>query len=166
MASLQELFVKELRDIYDGEKQIIEALPKLSKKASSDELKQSLEDHLEQTRGHVERLDQIFSQLGERHTTKKCKGMEGLLEEGEEAVKEVPNGAACDAILIAGAQKVEHYEIATYGTLCAWAEELGHDDAADLLQETLDEESAANEKLTEIAEGGLITAGVNEAASD
>src|SRR5687768_8588299 len=100
MASLQELFVKELRDIYDGEKQIIEALPKLSKKASSDELKQSLEDHLEQTRGHVERLDQIFSQLGEGHTTKKCKGMEGLLEEGEEAVKEVPNGAACDAILI------------------------------------------------------------------
>jgi ferritin-like metal-binding protein YciE len=165
MASLQEVFVKELRDIYDGENQIVEALPKLSQKASSDELKEALSHHLEQTRGHVERLEQIFSELGEQRTTKKCKGIQGLLEEGDEALKEVRGGAARDAILIGGAQKIEHYEMATYGTLRAWAEELGHDDVADILQETLDEEADANEKLTEIAEGGLISAGVNEAAT-
>jgi len=165
MATLKKLFVDQLKDIYDAEHQIVEALPKLVKAASSDELKEAFSEHLEQTRNQIERLESVFSECGEAPARKTCKGMKGLLEEGEEAIKDESAGAVKDALLIGGAQKVEHYEIAEYGTLRAWAEELGLEDAVDLLGETLDEESDADERLTSIAEGGLLEEGVNEEAT-
>lgn len=164
MATLREQFIEQLKDIYDAEKQILETLPKLVEAASDEDLKTTFSDHLQQTHGHVERLERIFSDLGESSFRKLCKGMKGLIEEGKEAL-EGSSGATRDASLIAAAQKVEHYEIATYGTLRSWAEELELDEAAELLDQTLDEEANADEKLTSIAEGGLIESGVNEEAT-
>lgn len=163
--SLNEMFVQELRDIYDGEQQIVKALPKIASKAADEKLRQALEQHLEETREQVERLKQIFQHLGETATRKPCKGIQGVLAEGEQVLEELSEGSVRDAAIIAGAQKVEHYEIATYGTLIAWAKELGHDDAVDLLEETIDEEGDADQTLTDIAEGGLIASGVNETAA-
>jgi ferritin-like metal-binding protein YciE len=149
---LHELFLDELADVYNAEQQLTKALPKLAKTAKNDELREAFEQHLEETENHVTRLDQVFESLGESMKRKKCKGMEGLIEEGEEVISEQKNSAALDAGLIISAQKVEHYEIAAYGSLCSWAEQMGHNDALQLLRQTLEEEKAADEKLTEVAE--------------
>jgi ferritin-like metal-binding protein YciE len=148
--NLQELFVNELRDIYDAEKQLTRALPKMAKAAESEELRAAFEEHLEQTRGHVGRLEEVFKLLGMAARGKPCEGMKGLIEEGEEVIEEM-EGTTLDAALIASAQKVEHYEIATYGTLATFAEVLEMQQAKDLLGQTLEEEKEADEKLTAIA---------------
>jgi ferritin-like metal-binding protein YciE len=148
---LKELYVDELKDIYNAENQLVKALPKLAKAAASDELRQGFEDHLEQTKGHVARLEQIFEILEESPKGKKCAGMEGLVEEGSEVLKEGLEGAVLDAALIGAAQRVEHYEIAAYGTVIAFAQTLGKSDQATLLEETLSEEKETDEKLTELA---------------
>jgi ferritin-like metal-binding protein YciE len=149
---LHKLFLDELADIYNAEQQLTKALPKLAKTAKNDELREAFEQHLEETENHVSRLDQVFESLGESLKRKKCKGMEGLIEEGEEVISEQKNSDALDAGLIISAQKVEHYEIAAYGSLCSWAEQMGHSDALELLRQTLEEEKAADQKLTEVAE--------------
>ena len=148
--NLQELFVEEVRDIYDAEKQLVKALPKMAKATESAELRAAFEEHLEITRAHVGRLEEVFKLLGMAARGKTCEGMKGLIEEGQEAMEEM-EGSVLDAALIASAQKVEHYEIATYGTLATFAEVLGMEDAKDLLGQTLDEEKEADEKLTQIA---------------
>lgn len=163
--SFHELFIDELRDLYDAEQQITRALPGVIEAVSNDDLRKALEDHLELTSGHVERLDRIFADLGESATGKSCKGMQGLLKEGEEAIEEHSGGVVRDALIISGAQRIEHYEISGYGTARTWADELGYDEAVDLLDETLNEEAAADEKLTSIATGGLIAEGVNQQAA-
>jgi len=155
MDSLKKLYIDELRDLYSAETQLVKALPKMAKKASSPELKQAFEDHLEETKGHVNRLEEIFEELEEKPTGKTCKGMKGLIEEGEEVIDKNGDEAVLDAALIGAAQRVEHYEMAGYGTARTFATHLGEDNAADLLQETLDEEGEADKKLTEIAEEGI-----------
>jgi len=150
--SLRELYVEQLRDLYDAENQLIKALPKMAKEASSDELRQSIEEHLEQTRGQAERLEQIFEQLGEKPKGKKCKGMQGLLEEGKETLEEDMEEDTKDAAIIAAAQRVEHYEISGYGTVRTYANLLGESEAAELLEETLNEEKETDHKLTQLAE--------------
>ena len=149
---LEELLIDELKDIYSAENQIIKALPKMAKAANSPELKRAFERHLEETRRQVERLDQIGQTLDTKLTGKKCKGMEGLIEEGKEIMEEDLEESAFDAGLIGAAQKVEHYEIAAYGTARTHAEMLGYTKAAKLLQQTLDEEGATDKKLTRLAE--------------
>jgi ferritin-like metal-binding protein YciE len=149
---LEELLIDELKDIYNAENQIVKALPKMAKAASSPELKRAFERHLEETRRQVERLDQIGQALDVKLTGKKCKGMEGLIEEGKELIEEDFDENALDAGLIGAAQKVEHYEIAAYGTARTHAEMLGYTKAAKLLQQTLDEEGATDKKLTQLAE--------------
>ena len=149
---LEELLVDELKDLYSAENQIIKALPKMAKAATSPELKRAFERHLEETRRQVERLNQIGEALDIRLTGKKCKGMEGLIEEGKETMEEDLDENALDAGLIGAAQKVEHYEIAGYGTARTHAELLGHTKVAKLLQQTLDEEGATDKKLTQLAE--------------
>jgi len=153
--SLHDVFEDELKDILSAEKQFLKALPKMAKAASNEELAAGFEEHLEQTKGHVERLEKIFETLGKTPRAKKCKAMEGLIEEGSELMEEDAVPEVMDALLIAAAQKVEHYEIATYGTLVAWARQLDMNDAADLLQQTLDEEKETDVKLTELAEAGV-----------
>ncbi len=148
---LHEVFLDELADIYNAEKQLIKALPKMAKAARSEELRQAFEDHLEETRGHAERVEQVAASIDETLKKKKCKAMEGLLLEASEMLEEFKGKSSLDAVMIAGAQKVEHYEIAGYGTLAEWARQMGHDEAAELLEETLAEEKAADEKLNEIA---------------
>lgn len=162
--SMQDLFVHELKDLYSAEKQLTEALPKMANAASSTVLREAFEQHLMQTRNHIDRLDRIFSMMNTSHEGHECKGMKGLIEEGEEVIKMQGDATAKDAALIGAAQRVEHYEIAGYGTARTHAEQLNFDDVADLLQDTLDEEGETNKKLTKIAEGGLITTGVNEQA--
>jgi ferritin-like metal-binding protein YciE len=157
---LRELYIEELKDLYNAENQLVKALPKMAKAASSDELRQGFEDHLEQTKGHVQRLEQIFQALGESPKGKKCKGMEGLVEEGSEVMHEDFEGALMDAAIIGAAQRVEHYEIAAYGTVCAFAEELGETEQNSLLNETLQEEKETDEKLTHLAQ--QINAQANE----
>lgn len=149
--SLHGLYIDELRDIYSAEKQLTKALPKIAKAASSEELSAGFTEHLEQTRGHVERLEQIFQALGERPTGKKCAGMEGLIKEGSEVMEEDFEGSVMDAALISAAQRVEHYEIAAYGTVWAFADLLGEAEHASLLNQTLEEEKETDEKLTELA---------------
>ena len=155
LATLEDLYEDLLKDLYSAEKQLVKALPKMAKNAKSADLQRAFEQHLSQTEGHVERIERIFSDLGGSPRGKKCVGMEGLIEEGAELLKEDVDPEVLDAGLIAAAQKVEHYEIAGYGTARAWANKLGYQDAAGLLQETLDEESMANEKLTQIAESHI-----------
>jgi ferritin-like metal-binding protein YciE len=149
-ANLQELFVEELRDMYDGEKRLIRALPKMAKAAESETLQAAFTAHLRQTEQQVTRLEQVFRTLGEKPRGKKCDGIMGIVEEGNKAIEEL-EGPVLDAALIAGAQKVEHYEIASYGTLAYFADLLGNQRAKDLLGQTLDEEKAADEKLNKIA---------------
>jgi ferritin-like metal-binding protein YciE len=153
--TIHDAFVEELRDTYDAEKQLIKALPKMAKAATSAELRSAFETHLEETRGHVERLEQVFGTLEEKVKGKHCEGIAGIIEEGKSIMEEDFDEAAMDACLIAAGQRAEHYEMAAYGTLVAWARAMGHTEAADLLQETLDEEKAADEKLTTIAESGV-----------
>jgi ferritin-like metal-binding protein YciE len=152
MATLEDLYTDLLKDLYSAEKQLVKALPKLAKNAQAPDLQKAFQEHLRQTEGHVERIERIFSELGGSPRGKKCVGMEGLVEEGNELLQENVDPDVLDAGLIAAAQKVEHYEIASYGTARAWAQRLGYDQAARLLQQTLEEESVANEKLTQIAE--------------
>ena len=150
--TLRGLFVDELRDLYDAESRLVKALPKMAKAASSEKLRSGFEDHLEQTKGHVDRLKQALTSLGEKATPKKCTGMTGIVEEGDEIIGEGYEGAVMDAALISAAQRVEHYEIAAYGCVHAWAQVLGEDNAAELLEKTLEEEKETDEKLTELAE--------------
>jgi ferritin-like metal-binding protein YciE len=153
--TLHDAFIDELRDAYDGEKQLIKALPKLAKASTSAKLRTAFETHLEETRGHVDRLEQVFEQLGERARGKHCEGLNGIIEEGKTVMDESFDDVTMDACLIAAAQRAEHYEMAAYGSLVAWARAMGHAEVADLLQTTLDEEGAADKKLTSIAEGGV-----------
>jgi ferritin-like metal-binding protein YciE len=164
LKNLQELYVDQLKDLYSAEKQLVQALPKMAKAASTPELQQGFQTHLEQTRGHVDRLEQIFARLGASAGRKKCKGMEGLIEEGQEVLELEGDRVVKDAALIAAAQRVEHYEIAGYGTVRTFAEHLGFDQDSTLLQQTLDEEGETDKKLTSLAEGGLFTGGINQHA--
>jgi ferritin-like metal-binding protein YciE len=150
--TMQDLYVDQLRDLYDAERQIIKALPKMIRAVSSDELKQALEEHLEVTKEQEQRIAQIFENRGEKVKAQKCKGMEGVLKEGAELVEKGWEDAVRDAAIIAAAQRVEHYEMAGYGCARTYAELLGDEDAGELLQKTLDEEKEANDKLTELAE--------------
>jgi ferritin-like metal-binding protein YciE len=152
--SLQDLFVEELRDMYDGEKRLLRALPKMARAAGSSDLQTAFTTHLRQTEKQVTRLEKVFRAMGEKPRGKKCDGIIGIVEEGNKAIEEL-DGPVLDAALIAGAQKVEHYEIASYGTLAYFADLLGEDEAKDLLGETLDEEKAADEKLTELAKSDV-----------
>ncbi len=150
--SLQDLYVDELRDLYNAETQLVKALPKMAKAATNDQLREAFEEHLRQTTEHVSRLEQIFEQLGEKTSGKKCLGMEGLVKEGSETMKENYSEAVKDAAIIGAAQRVEHYEMAGYGTVKAFAELLGENDHVSLLEQTLEEERQADEKLTQLAE--------------
>jgi ferritin-like metal-binding protein YciE len=152
LETLKDLYVEELRDLYNAENQLIKALPKMAKGASSDELKEAFEKHLEQTKGHVQRLEQVFEELGEKTKGKTCQAMKGLIEEGSEVLKADGEDSVLDAAIIVAAQKVEHYEIASYGSVRTFAQLLGQDKSAELLQQTLDEESEANELLNKLAE--------------
>ena len=156
---LKDLYIDELKDLYSAENQLVKALPKMAKAATSEDLRAGFEEHLEQTKGHVQRLETIFQQLGESPKGKKCKGMEGLIEEGSEAIEE-HEGAVLDAALIGAAQRVEHYEMAGYGTVIAFAEELGEAKHVSLLNVTLEEEKETDEKLTGLA--GDINAQANQ----
>ena len=149
--TIQDLFVDELRDIYHAEKQLVKALPKMARAATHPELKQAFEAHLEETRGQVDRLDQVFESIDLAKRAKKCEAMEGLLEEARATMEEIEDETVLDVGMIINAQKVEHYEIAGYGSLVALANQLGHGDVAKLLQDTLQEEKAADEKLNQIA---------------
>jgi len=148
---LQRLYMEQLKDIYSAESQLLKALPKMAKAARSQDLRQGFEKHLEQTKGQVERLEQIFRALDENPKGKKCMGMQGLIEEGEEVIKEESATDALDAGLIAAAQRVEHYEIAAYGSVRAFAELLGDDDSVNLLRQTLEEEKETDKTLTELS---------------
>ena len=153
--SMEDLFLHTLKDIYHGEKQILRALPKMAKMASSQELKQAFEQHREETLGQVERLEQVFEKLGKRARGEPCEAIEGLVEEGKEIMEEVQDPEVLDAGLIAAAQAVEHYEIARYGTLAAWAKQLGQNEIAELLSQTLAEEKKTDELLNRLAEGRI-----------
>ena len=152
---LSDLFLDTLKDIYYAEKQILRALPKLAKAAQSDELKRAFETHRGETEGQVARLDQVFEILGKRAAGKKCPAIEGLVEEGKEVMEDFKESNALDAGLLSGAQAIEHYEISRYGTLKTWAAQLGMQDAARLLDQTLAEEKKADQLLTKIAERGV-----------
>jgi len=155
-SQLEKLFTDSLKDIYWAEKQLTKALPKMQKKATTDELKSAIEEHLAQTEEHVSRLEQVFEICGKKAQAKKCDAMEGLIEEGNTVVEETEDGSMTrDAGIIMSAQKVEHYEIATYGCLVTFAKTLGIDEAADLLEQTLQEEKETDEKLTQIAESSI-----------
>jgi ferritin-like metal-binding protein YciE len=155
IGTLHDAFLDELRDTYDAEKQLTKALPKMVKAANSPILREAFESHLEETHQQVERLEQVFAWLDEKVRGKHCEGMAGIVKEGQSIMEEDFDEATSDACLIAAAQRVEHYEMAAYGTLVAWAREMGHTQAADLLQESLDEEKAADEKLSSLAESGI-----------
>jgi ferritin-like metal-binding protein YciE len=164
LANLHDVFVDQIRDLYNAEGQLTKALPKVAKAATTPELRKAFEDHLRVTEGHVQRLEEVFQELDLEPKGKTCKGMKGLIDEGKEVLEKKRGNApaAVDAALIAGAQRIEHYEIAAYGTARACAEQLGLDAAARLLQQTLDEESEANELLTEIAEKRVNPAATEE----
>ena len=151
LESLHDLYIQELRDLYDAEHQILKALPKMIDATESDELRDALAAHLMETEGHVTRLERVFQLHGEDAKAESCDGIEGILDENKDLLKHDENVAVRDAAIIAGAQKVEHYEIASYGSVCAWARQMGHTDALNLLKQTLSEEKQADEKLTTIA---------------
>jgi len=155
MANLQDLFVDCLKDLHNAENQLVKALPKMAKAASNPDLKKAFETHLEETKGQIERLDMIFERLGESPKGKKCLAMEGLIGEGKELMEEDAEPEVMDAGLIGASQKIEHYEIAGYGTVRTYAKLLGNDEAAKLLQKTLDEEGATDKKLTALAESTI-----------
>lgn len=151
MNDLEKLFLSELKDMYDGEKQLVKALPEMADNAVSAELKGAFNEHCEQTKNHVNRLEQVFRALGQEPKGKSCKGLEGIIDEGEMIAKEFEGNSALDAALISDGQRAEHYEIASYGGLCTWAEELGNDQILGLLKQTLKEEKEADAKLTRLA---------------
>ncbi|HEY7208384.1 MAG TPA: ferritin-like domain-containing protein [Gaiellaceae bacterium] len=164
--SLQDVFEEQVSDLYDAEQQLLQALPKVAQAAGSDELRTAITDHLEETRGHVQRLEQIFEAAGITRQDERCEAMEGILREGDEIVTATGDPTAKDAALIAAAQRVEHYEIAGYGTARTLAGELGFSEAESLLEETLDEESKADKLLTKIATGGMLRSGINAKATN
>jgi ferritin-like metal-binding protein YciE len=164
--ALRDLYIDELRDIYNAETQLVKALPKMAKAATSDKLRSGFEEHLEQTRGHVSRLEQIFEDLDEKPSGKKCAGMEGLVKEGGEVIKSEFEGDVKDAGLIGAAQRVEHYEIAAYGTVRAFAELLDDRNAVDLLSQTLEEEKETDKKLTQLASEINVEASQSEGSED
>ena len=164
--TLHSLMIDELRDLYHAEQQLVKALPKIAEAVTADELREALEHHLSETEQHVSRLEKIFDLLEEPAKAKPCAGMQGILKEGSSLIKETKKGAARDAGIIGGGQRVEHYEVAAYGTVLAWARDMGKDDVAELLQATLDEEKAADQKLSELAEGCLNEAAMNGDASE
>ena len=159
--TLRDAFLDELKDSYDAEKQLTKALPKLAKAATSAQLRAAFEFHLKETREHVARIEQAFELLEEKAKSKHCDGMAGIIDEGSSVMEEEFDDATMDACLVASGQRAEHYEMAAYGTLVAWAKTLGHDDVAALLEQTLDEEKAADAKLTKLAESGI-----NQKAAD
>jgi ferritin-like metal-binding protein YciE len=159
--TLHDAFIDELRDTYDAERQLTKALDKLAKAATSPTLREAFESHLEETKGQIERLEQVFASLDEKVRGNHCDGIAGIIDEGKAIMEEDFDEDTMDACLIAAGQRAEHYEMAAYGTLVAWARAMGHDEAADLLQATLDEEKAADEKLSALAEGGI-----NQRAAD
>jgi ferritin-like metal-binding protein YciE len=163
--SLQDVFAEQLNDLRSAEQQLVEALPKMAGAASTDELRKAFEEHLAQTRGHLERIDDVLASTGVATTGEECKGMKGLIAEGSEIVEAQGDPIARDAALIAAAQRVEHYEIAAYGTVVTLAGQLDHDDAKDTLGQTLDEEETTDKLLTKIATGGMFRSGVNEQAA-
>ncbi len=155
MESLQELLVHDLRDLYSAENQLLKAMPRMVKKATNPDLKKAIETHMRETEGHVQRLQKVFEKLGKKPTGKKCAAMEGLIEEGKEMMGEDMEEDTMDAALIAVAQKIEHYEIASYGTVRTWAQLMGDEQTAKLLQQTLDEEGKTDKLLTELAESSI-----------
>ena len=159
--TLHDAFIDELKDVYDGERQLTKALAKLAKTASAPPLREAFESHLQETQGQIDRLEQVFESVEEKVRGKHCEGIAGIIDEGKAIMEEDFDEATMDACLIAAGQRAEHYEIAAYGTLIAWARAMGHGEAADLLQQNLDEEKAADEKLTSLAEGGI-----NQSAAD
>ena len=159
--TLHDAFIDELRDAYDAEKQLTKALTKLAKASSNPQLREAFESHFEETQGHVERLEQVFESLDEKVRGKHCDGIAGIIEEGKSIMEEDFDETTMDACLIAAGQRAEHYEMAAYGTLIAWAEAMGHTDAVKLLQQTLNEEKAADQKLSSLAESGI-----NQSAAD
>jgi ferritin-like metal-binding protein YciE len=161
MRSMEELFYALLQDIYFAEKQILKALPKLAKKSTNEELRDALTTHRDETAGQIERLEKVFAAIGKKPRGKTCDAILGIIAEGDEVMEEVEDETVRDAGIVAAAQAVEHYEMARYGTLRTWAGFLGHDDAVELLEKTLEEEKHADELLTQIAEGGL-----NESAAE
>jgi ferritin-like metal-binding protein YciE len=165
LQTLNDLFEEQVGDLYSAEKQLTEALPKLAAAASHDELRKAFEQHLGETHDHVQRLEEIFGQIGIPTPTKTCAAMQGLIREGQEMVSAQGDAAVRDAGLIGAAQRVEHYEIAAYGTVRTLADQLGLDDAKDLLDQTLDEESQADKLLTKIATGGMLKTGINQKAA-
>jgi ferritin-like metal-binding protein YciE len=162
--SIEDVFVEQIDDLLDAERQLVGALPKMAQSASDAKLRSAFEEHLGETRDHVSRLEEIFGQIGRTPPGETCKAMKGLIAEGEEVIRATGDPAAKDAALIAAAQRVEHYEIAAYGTAKTLADQLGHGDATGLLDQTLDEESNADTLLTKIATGGLMKSGVNQRA--
>ena len=159
--TLHDAFIEELRDTYDAEKQLTKALPKLAKASANPMLRQAFEAHLQETQNQIERLEQVFESLDEKVRGKHCDGIAGIIEEGRSIMEEDFDDSTMDACLIAAGQRAEHYEMAAYGTLVAWAEAMGHTEATTLLQQTLDEEKAADKKLSDLAEGGI-----NQSAAD
>ena len=159
--TLHDAFIDELRDTYDAEKQLTKALPKLAKASSNAKLRQAFESHLQETQGQIARLEKVFASLGEKVRSKHCDGIAGIIEEGKSIMEEDFDETTMDACLIAAGQRAEHYEMAAYGTLVAWAQAMGQPEAAKLLQQTLDEEKAADKKLSGLAEGGI-----NQSAAD
>ncbi len=165
LQSLADAFVDELRDVYSAEKQLLKALPKMAKKATHPMLKQAFENHLSETEGQVERVEKVFESLELKARAKTCEAMQGLLEEGKSIMEEDAEPEVLDAMLIAAAQKVEHYEMATYGTLCAWAKVLGYDEALALLKQTMEQEVKADSLLTKLADGSINATAAEMASS-
>jgi ferritin-like metal-binding protein YciE len=153
--TLEDLFHETLQDMYYVENKLVKTLPEMAEKATSPELKTAIEEHLAETETHVERLEEVFAEIEQEPEAKKCDALEGLIKEAEEVMGDIEDEKTLDSAIIASAQTVEHYEIARYGTLAAWARELGHEEAESLLQEILDQEKAADEKLTELAEQSI-----------
>ena len=163
--SLKDVLQEQLEDLHSAEQQLVQALPKMAQAAHNDELRQAIENHLEETRGHLKRVDEALGELGVSAPTEECKAMKGLIAEGEELIQKGGDPTAKDAALIGAAQRVEHYEIAAYGTARTLADQLGFDDAKDLLDQTLDDESNADKLLTKIATGGMLKSGINQKAA-
>jgi ferritin-like metal-binding protein YciE len=166
LANLHDLMIHELKDIYNAERQLVAALPRVAKRANSESLQKALLDHLAETQNQVSRLEQVFEMLGQPAKSRKCEGMQGLIDEAKELMDEDVEPDVLDAGLIGAAQKVEHYEIAAYGTVCAYAKSVGRADVAQLLEETLEEEKAADRLLSELAEGGINQLAEREAGGE
>ena len=165
-STLHDMFIDELRDTYDAEKQLTKALPKLAKAATNAKLRTAFETHLQETQGQIDRLERIFESLDEKVRGKHCDGIAGIIEEGKSIMEEELDETTMDACLIAAGQRAEHYEMAAYGTLVAWAQAMGHTEAAKLLQQTLEEEKAADKKLSGLAEGGINQSAAETAHAD